>query len=264
MKSDDDSTVSSLKPFNLYDRPEDIIPIGVAYTKDLPDLKVPGKGQVRYFKPTYIGRFTSDDFLKLNSSDITHRNTTHSNENDEKFSQGSGKNEKNPGLSKLVVRLNFNSSQSTSQPSKVIKVQINKSDISQNSSKKSSSEPTKSRNVTKAVTDSEDINLTSKTAKGDRGERKSFGGSNWQLAGCWTCRVRHKSCPQDGEICSTCTRLNLFCDRSPTRPDYMKNREYCKKMVRDIKEITSVARHKALQEGKKTRNGVKKRTQAKP
>lgn len=60
--------------------------------------------------------------------------------------------------------------------------------------------------------------------------------------GCWTCRIRHKSCPQDGEECLSCIRLGLFCDRSVEKPKYMLNKESLKKVKRDIKERTDMAR----------------------
>lgn len=67
--------------------------------------------------------------------------------------------------------------------------------------------------------------------------------ANWRTgAGCWTCRIRHKSCPNDAEECSSCIRLGLFCDRSPLRPSYMVNKDASKKMKRDIKEITDMVR----------------------
>lgn len=83
---------------------------------------------------------------------------------------------------------------------------------------------------------------------------------NWQNGkGCWTCRVRHKSCPQDAKSCGACTRLGLFCDRSETRPDYMRNKEYCRKMKRDIREITDVIRRRSF---KRTPKGTKKSDKA--
>lgn len=39
--------------------------------------------------------------------------------------------------------------------------------------------------------------------------------------GCWTCRLRKKTCPRDGPVCHTCARLNLACDYLEVRPVYM-------------------------------------------
>ena len=69
--------------------------------------------------------------------------------------------------------------------------------------------------------------------------------SNWQAGpGCWTCRIRHKSCPQDSEICSSCRRLSLYCDRSKTRPHYMLNKDASVKVRREIREVTDLIRHR--------------------
>lgn len=81
---------------------------------------------------------------------------------------------------------------------------------------------------------------TSKKKKSD--PENGVNPASLQGVGCWTCRIRHKSCPQDAERCSTCVRLGLFCDRSPTRPKYMVNKESCRKIKRDIKEITDSSR----------------------
>lgn len=42
--------------------------------------------------------------------------------------------------------------------------------------------------------------------------------------GCWTCRLRHKACPEDGSPCSACSRLNIRCDNDQTRPDTCRTR----------------------------------------
>ncbi|KAK8441943.1 hypothetical protein CJI97_002450 [Candidozyma auris] len=41
--------------------------------------------------------------------------------------------------------------------------------------------------------------------------------------GCWTCRVRHVSCPADDEPCKTCRQLGIVCDMAPRRPDYLND-----------------------------------------
>lgn len=44
-------------------------------------------------------------------------------------------------------------------------------------------------------------------------------------SGCWTCRLRHKACPEDGVPCSTCIRLHLKCDANVERPAYMTDKK---------------------------------------
>lgn len=44
-------------------------------------------------------------------------------------------------------------------------------------------------------------------------------------SGCWTCRFRHKACPEDGMPCATCKRLHLPCDNSVERPPYMVDKK---------------------------------------
>lgn len=61
-------------------------------------------------------------------------------------------------------------------------------------------------------------------------------------SGCWTCRIRHKSCPEDGVVCSTCLRLLLVCDTSPKRPDYMKNEKLAAKKLADIQAVCRPAK----------------------
>lgn len=60
--------------------------------------------------------------------------------------------------------------------------------------------------------------------------------------GCWTCRIRHKSCPNDTIVCSSCERLKLFCDRSAVRPSYMESKDSMRKVRREIREITDSSR----------------------
>lgn len=61
-------------------------------------------------------------------------------------------------------------------------------------------------------------------------------------SGCWTCRIRHKSCPEDGVVCSTCLRLLLVCDTSPKRPDYMKNKKLAAEKLADIQAVCRPAK----------------------
>jgi len=56
-------------------------------------------------------------------------------------------------------------------------------------------------------------------------------------SGCWTCRIRHKACPEDGVVCSTCLRLRLECDTSPERPGYMTNKELAAERLAKIRSI---------------------------
>lgn len=84
----------------------------------------------------------------------------------------------------------------------------------------------------------------------------------WQdTPGCWTCRVRRKLCPQDAEFCRACYRLKLSCDRSATKPFYMKQKDALMKARRAIREITDVGRREALKsfnmsKAKKAANSV--------
>lgn len=86
--------------------------------------------------------------------------------------------------------------------------------------------------------------IAKKKAKSENSVRKKNNNSAAWIGGvgCWTCRIRHKSCPQDGEECLSCIRLGLFCDRSAEKPKYMMNKETCRKVKRDIKERTDMAR----------------------
>lgn len=56
--------------------------------------------------------------------------------------------------------------------------------------------------------------------------------------GCWTCRVRHKACPEEKPRCSQCVRLNLKCDYSTTRPKYMTDPVVQASKLKEIKNIT--------------------------
>lgn len=62
--------------------------------------------------------------------------------------------------------------------------------------------------------------------------------------GCWTCRVRHKACPEERPHCSQCERLGLFCDYSSTRPEYMSDSSAQANKLREIKSFTS--QHKKI------------------
>lgn len=56
--------------------------------------------------------------------------------------------------------------------------------------------------------------------------------------GCWTCRIRHKSCPEEHPICSQCNRLSLTCDYSTMRPLYMTDPYLNKMKLAQIKIVT--------------------------
>lgn len=57
-------------------------------------------------------------------------------------------------------------------------------------------------------------------------------------SGCWTCRVRHKSCPEERPRCSLCVRLNLKCDYSSIRPKYMTDPVQQENKLKEIRSIT--------------------------
>lgn len=57
-------------------------------------------------------------------------------------------------------------------------------------------------------------------------------------SGCWTCRVRHKACPEERPTCSQCSRLNLDCDYSSVRPTYMVDPILQANKLKEIRNIT--------------------------
>lgn len=57
-------------------------------------------------------------------------------------------------------------------------------------------------------------------------------------SGCWTCRVRHKACPEERPTCSQCSRLNLDCDYSSMRPTYMVDPILQANKLKEIRNIT--------------------------
>lgn len=63
--------------------------------------------------------------------------------------------------------------------------------------------------------------------------------------GCWTCRVRHKSCPENKPECGQCLRLHLPCDYSSVRPQYMRDPESQAKKLEEIQSITVHAKRQA-------------------
>lgn len=57
--------------------------------------------------------------------------------------------------------------------------------------------------------------------------------------GCWTCRIRHKACPEERPVCSLCRRLGLDCDYSEEKPIYMTNKIEQVAKLKEIKDITT-------------------------
>lgn len=62
--------------------------------------------------------------------------------------------------------------------------------------------------------------------------------------GCWTCRIRHKACPADGETCSSCRRLRIECDMSPVRPIYLRDPAHRARRLQEIYEARMAALHR--------------------
>lgn len=58
-------------------------------------------------------------------------------------------------------------------------------------------------------------------------------------SGCWTCRVRHKACPEDRPSCGQCIRLNLECDYLEQRPLYMYDPTTQAAKLKEIRAITN-------------------------
>lgn len=75
--------------------------------------------------------------------------------------------------------------------------------------------------------------------KFDRIEVKKRSGPRSKV-GCWTCRVRHKACPENKPICDQCKRLKLLCDYSNERPDYMTDPILQKEKLKLIRQVTNV------------------------
>ena len=57
--------------------------------------------------------------------------------------------------------------------------------------------------------------------------------------GCWTCRVRHKACPEDRPECGQCRRLQLVCDYLVVRPAYMFDPTLQLNKLKEIRSITN-------------------------
>lgn len=63
-----------------------------------------------------------------------------------------------------------------------------------------------------------------------RAQRKSRSRS-----GCWTCRLRHKACPEDGDPCGLCVRLRMPCDYSAVKPAYMSDKKLASARLKFIR-----------------------------
>ncbi|KAK6203452.1 uncharacterized protein RJT21DRAFT_125914 [Scheffersomyces amazonensis] len=59
-------------------------------------------------------------------------------------------------------------------------------------------------------------------------------------SGCWTCRVRHKACPENRPICGQCIRLHLTCDYSSVRPHYMTDPILQAAKLKEIRDVTNL------------------------
>lgn len=70
-------------------------------------------------------------------------------------------------------------------------------------------------------------------------ERKKRVGPRSRI-GCWTCRIRHKACPENKPVCDQCVRLKLVCDYSQDRPAYMSDPTLQKEKLKEIRDITNV------------------------
>lgn len=69
-------------------------------------------------------------------------------------------------------------------------------------------------------------------------------------SGCWTCRVRHKACPEERPQCTQCSRLNLRCDYSSTRPKYMTDPVLQANKLKEIRNITFKQKRSNFTKGK--------------
>lgn len=67
-----------------------------------------------------------------------------------------------------------------------------------------------------------------------------------RASGCWTCRLRKKTCPRDGPVCHTCARLNLPCDYLDQRPVYMDVPGARAEKLREIRQVTDHKKVKHL------------------
>lgn len=74
--------------------------------------------------------------------------------------------------------------------------------------------------------------------------------------GCWTCRLRHKACPEDGAPCSACSRLNLRCDTGHNRPTYMQDREHATDRLREIRVVTDKLRGRYIRQTRRKKHAI--------
>ncbi|CAK9683866.1 unnamed protein product [Candida parapsilosis] len=52
--------------------------------------------------------------------------------------------------------------------------------------------------------------------------------------GCWICRIKHLKCDEVRPSCGACVRFGLTCDYSPTKPDYVTDKELRQKKLSEI------------------------------
>lgn len=250
-------TSMSFSLFALHNQAEELIPIGTRYKRLRGPINI---AKTVGIKPTYslsrtgassrhpiqenypfiniepnAGlRFGSPLFLKSENGSYTYIPpilTTSSNDTPRR-GRPSKKNS-------LVVTLNFPSSE-TQNLLTTHSLRNGKEARKPSVKVKKESTERKRRNDSKASTD---LNSRKKAKPENQIRKKSINSAAWiGGVGCWTCRIRHKSCPQDGEECLSCLRLGLFCDRSAEKPKYMLNKETSRRVKRDIKERTDMAR----------------------
>lgn len=273
------TTISALSPFHLLDNPEEIIPVCVTYKKGLLGQKVPIQPPRAIFRPVYLNVHQSASEVFTRSFGSPSSSKFSKGRVEDALLNGSNDSADLPGSTaekpkrqnkkhqnKIVLKLNCHRSSSNiggspasdkpkrKYPKKPVtsltKLETNAHLSDVKHAKKGKS---KSSDSTIVITESANnsignLRLSQSTPKKKKpfSELKKTESASFDAGfGCWTCRIRHKSCPQDAERCSTCVRLGLFCDRSPQRPKYMVNKDICKRVKRDIKEITDSSRHRS-------------------
>lgn len=285
------SFVEPFTPFHLLNDPEEIIPVGVKYEEGKRGPKIPIQPHTVGFRPTYMNSHQSASevffrvFDNLSSQQMPPPKVESFLREGSQQGLVNDKPAKRPykkRQGRLVLKLKRESSETTedavqlsSEPAQKKRGRKMKDSLPETakSTKKSKSDSGKKRGLSPEETEAYHkrrlkelerdvndpiLNTSPQRKRGTTAPRKKKAASETESTqaktkngGCWTCRIRHKSCPQDGERCSTCVRLGLFCDQSPTRPKYMMNKESCKRIKRDIKEITDSSRSRSAQQRKK-------------
>lgn len=72
--------------------------------------------------------------------------------------------------------------------------------------------------------------------------------------GCWTCRIRHKKCPEQHPICVECQRFQLSCHYSRSRPKYMSVPELRHQKLTEIRQVTRQQKSERLSKKQKLLN----------